>query len=263
MRLSIWYELLMIIIVFILAWLGFSYFSFDMAKEDLVISVEQEEKIADPVVSNLLERFEPVENTKADSAINVISGRLLANLDSTQYSYSFYVVKNKQVNAFATLGGNIFIFSGLIKNTKNPEELAAVLAHEIGHVQNRDVIHKIAKDFGLQVLTSVLSGGEPSVIAEINKHILSSSYDRQQEQEADQFAFRLLEKSNIKPAHFGSFMLHMKRKKNITMGEHLEVIASHPDSESRIHAALRYDLPAGFEEKPYALDWKAIKSAIR
>ena len=77
---------------------------------------------------------------------------------------------------------------------------------------------------------------------------------------ADQFAFQLLEKSRINPSHFAGFMLRLKRKKDSAIDEHLQIISSHPDENSRIEAASQYQLPNDFEEITFDLNWQDIQN---
>ena len=93
----------------------------------------------------ILEKNEELKSDTVLEAISQIKKQLISSLEATNYDYHFYVVKNESVNAFATLGGHIFIFSGLIDMTDEPEELAAVLAHEIGHVEKRHVVNKLVR----------------------------------------------------------------------------------------------------------------------
>ena len=108
-------------------------------------SVDQEEELGDLIKDGIWSKFPAVHSYKADSAMEIIAGRLLAALDSTPYRYQFRIIDNDQVNAFTIPGGNIYIFSGLITKSDSPEEVAAVLAHEIGHAEKRHVVNKIVK----------------------------------------------------------------------------------------------------------------------
>ena len=67
---------------------------------------------------------------------------------------------NTRVNAFATLNGQIFVYSGLVEFVSGPEELASILAHEIGHHENGDLIDRLVKELGLNVLMAILTGGD-------------------------------------------------------------------------------------------------------
>ena len=59
------------------------------------------------------------------------------------------------------LGGRIYVLRGLISYTQSPEELAAVMAHEMGHAQERHVVHRLIKELGVTAVVTVLTGGDP------------------------------------------------------------------------------------------------------
>ena len=65
--------------------------------------------------------------------MRLISNRLVLAIDEPLFNYEFYLIASDEVNAFTIPGGRIFVFSGLLNEADNPEEVAAVLAHEIGH----------------------------------------------------------------------------------------------------------------------------------
>src|SRR6267154_1707948 len=97
------------------------------------VSYDQENKLGELFSELILKQYTVIENNAADTALQKITARLIDALDSSRYRYQFLILKNKQINAFTIPGGNIYVFSGLIELTETPEELAAVLAHEIGH----------------------------------------------------------------------------------------------------------------------------------
>src|SRR5688572_23655245 len=90
-------------------------------------SVEQEESLGDLMKDAIWNQFPAVRSQEADSALKVISTRLLNAVDSTPYRYQFRIIDSDEVNAFTIPGGNIYVFSGLLTISDSPEEVAAVL----------------------------------------------------------------------------------------------------------------------------------------
>ena len=258
---KIWKELLIIVLAFGALWAVFVYFSFDWDTEITTLSVEKEEKLSDYLIENMFDRYDEAGNSYVDSAMLVITGRLLESLDGSDYDYKIWVLKTSEVNAFATLGGNIFVFSGLFDFVESPEELAVVLAHEIGHVEHRHVVDKLIQQLGLEVLFSIITGGDPILLSEVSKLLVSSSFDRRKEQEADDFALELSEKSGINPRRLAQFFLKLNQSQG-SGAEALEIIMTHPHSNSRIKAASDYELPEKFEEKLFDLDWEKLKKGL-
>lgn len=260
MKSKIYRDLLIILGVFLLAWLGFTYLKFQPKAPTIRISVEDEEKLGDMLSDAVFSDMKPIESESFDSAFTMITYRLTESLDSQAYNYTFHKVHNSQVNAFATLGGHIFVFSGLIEITETPEELAAVIAHEMGHVEQRHVVDKMTRQFGLTLLLSALSGGDPSVVAELLEFSLSNVFSRHQETEADNFGLQLLENAGIGPENMAEIFVKLKNE----VGESAvpAFLQSHPDIDTRIANAMTYQTDSSYKQQPLEMDWERIKESI-
>ena len=263
MRKSIWRDLFIIIGVFALIWGVFTYVPIFPDSVDLTLSIENEEALADIIIDNVFSKmpeYKKLENPVVDSAIFEIKKRLLDSVGLTDYEYKITVVKNSDVNAVTFLGGNIFVFAGLIEFSESPEEVAAVLAHEIGHVEKKHVVNKLAKEFGLTILFSILAGGDAVLLSEIARTMISSVFDRKQEAEADDFALQLLEKSEISPTSLAAFFRRLKSEFGDM--EELELIMTHPNHNSRIKKSLEYKTKDGFQESAFSCNWDRVKAAL-
>ncbi|MFY0643113.1 MAG: M48 family metallopeptidase [Bacteroidia bacterium] len=234
-------------------WLIFTYFPIIPDKEYFKVPIETEKKIGDAIFEYQIENnsdFEIVEDPKLDSMIHLITSRLITSLDNPLFQYQFYIVSSEEVNAFTIPGGRIFIYAGLIETAESAEEVASVLAHEIGHAEERHVMNKLAKEIGLSVLLS----DDSFVLGQVSKTLGSSKFDRIQERKADEFALELLENSLIDPRHFGSFMMKMKEKEQFD-SDMMEIVNTHPATDRRIKHAMNYELDSEFKEEPIAIDW--------
>jgi len=262
MSANIWKELLILIVVFGMIWIGFSYYSYDLDAEPFGISLEKEEEISDFMVEYLMQDFQKLGDPKVDSAIQVIFDRLTSNMDSITYEYQLHIIDEDQINAFTSLNGNIYLFTGLIKKLETPEELAIILAHEIGHAENKHVVEKLIKTLGIEALFSILSGGDPVLLSEIAKLTMSTTFDRKNEEEADEFAMNLAYKSNINPHRLGQFFLKLKAEDKGNFYSDLEFIRTHPMDNDRIKKSADFKLSDDFAEVPIMVDWQAIKELI-
>jgi beta-barrel assembly-enhancing protease len=264
MKKSLLRDSLILVTIFGIIWGAFTYFPiFSSESPDFGISIEQEERLGKLIVENLIEGKDTkiASNPKLDSAMHVISKRLTNAIGPTDYEYKIKVIDNPQINAFTLPGGNIFVFSGLINFSEDPEEVAAVLAHEIGHAEKRHVVKKLVKELGVTILFSVLTGGDAVVLKEITRTAASTVFDRGQEKEADDYSFALMERAELNPKALATFF----RRVNDEFGgynEHMEILMTHPNNNSRIKAALEYKLPENFKSKPFNLDWEAVKTSV-
>ncbi|MEO9485585.1 MAG: M48 family metallopeptidase [Ekhidna sp.] len=259
---KIWRELLILVIIFGLIWLAFTWRPLSIPGTDLRLSKEREKDLAELIMDDLQDQYEFYDDSVTSKILGPITRRLLDSLSPQRYEYKFHLLDDShEINAFATLDGNIYVFSGLLKFVDNPEQLAGILAHEIGHHENGDLVDRLMKELGLSVLAAVLTGGDAVMISEISKLLLSSGFDRKQEREADEFAYQLMVKSQINPSRLAHFFTKLKTEEK-SYPDDLEIIMTHPNSKNRIEGALSYNLPEGFEEQPFDFDWEEIVTSV-
>ena len=219
------------------------------------VSIEQEEELGNALKDMMIDQYTIVEDNLADSAIQVIKTRLITAIDSTPYRYEIKIIRNEQINAFTMPGGNIYIFSGLIKAADSPEEVAAVLAHEIGHAEKRHVVTRLINDMSVTAILSILSGGDPSMIAEILKSVAGNKFNREQEMEADKFGLQLLEDSQIPPKALARFFERLNDKE-LDYNEDLEILMTHPHNNKRIEQARKYKTRNNFKAEALNFNWE-------
>jgi predicted Zn-dependent protease len=245
------------------AMLGVGFYALDFGPDgsDTIIPLETETKLGGLLMDQLLVGTPEVNTIPLDDAMATISDRLLRGLQGSKYYYKFIVVDTETVNAYTLPGGTIIVFSGLIEFAKSPEELAAVLAHEIGHAERNHVTKKLIKQVGLEVLMGSSSGGDTLLLSELVKTMASMVFDRRQEQEADEFAMELLLKTKINPRVIASFFRRARENQSSLEAE-LEMLSNHPETGSRIRAALQYSVPPDTKFEAFEIDWERVKKSL-
>ena len=138
-------------------------YSGDEAK---LISYEQEIKLGNLIDEYLIDTDETIlpQNELIDSVVWAVRSRLEKQIIMSEYDYKIVVVDDDLVNAFTIPGGRIYIYKGLFEFCESAEQLAAVLAHEIGHVEKRHTVSKLIKEFGLKILFSIVTKMDLSVL---------------------------------------------------------------------------------------------------
>lgn len=259
MKKSLLRDIIILLAFFGIIWYVFSEFDIFPDKTSLKISIEKEEKLGEKMIENILKNpdFKEINDSIIDSAIFVIKKRLEDAIGLTDFEYHIFVVNNSIVNAFTLPGGNIIVTSGLINLCNSAEELASVVAHEMGHVENRDVIQKLIKDIGISLIMS----DDIMVLGEITRTASSTVFDRRQESEADKFALDLLKNAKINPRILATFFRRIRDEVG-SYNERFEIVMTHPHVNSRIKAALEYNIPDGFATEPFEIDWNRIKSSV-
>lgn len=228
------------------------------------IPIADEERLGKLLIDNYLEGEEVVENDEANTILAGITERLISTVPNTEYNYKFYIVRSTEANAFTLPGGNIVIFTGLIDLADTPEELAGVLSHEMGHAEKRHVIDRLVKEFGIAVIGSIVLGDNTGMLGGILKQAISTSFDRDQEREADDFALNTMVNAGIRPSFIADFFSKIEQKMG-GMDKNMELISTHPDNAERIQKARTYKVPPGFKEKPFdaeTVNFKRLKELI-
>jgi predicted Zn-dependent protease len=256
-------ELAILVGIFLLIWLAFIYIPLRPSAPEAALSIEKEQEIGDLLIDFYLDDADLIKDSLVNDAIDQIYSRLLRNIDATEYDYHIYVVKNENINAFASLGGNIVIFSGLLEFADSPEEVAAVLAHEMGHVEKRHVVNKVVKQLGISLVLSILGSGDAGFIGEILQQSVTTVFDRTQESEADDFSLSLLEKSEIHPNAMAVFFRKLRDKYGSSNYESLEFLSSHPNTNKRIKKSLAYKTSDAFKSMEFStIDWELLKDSL-
>lgn len=182
------------------------------------------------------------------------------------YDMSLTVLDHEMINAFALPGGRVVLFRGLIDNAEGPNEVAAVLAHEMGHVVSRDPTRHALRSAGSFGVLGLLFGdfaGGTAVLLVANQ-LIEASYSQGAETAADGYAHGILAQSQVSPASIGTFFARMRDE----YGEDDGFVAhflSHPSMGDRIEKADAAAEAAGVEAAPIITDaqWAALQTICR
>jgi hypothetical protein len=188
-----------------------------------------ERSLGDALVGDFGGRFCDTKAGKAALA------KLTGSLDDNPKDLQVEVANIGMLNAVALPGGKVLLFQGLLDQAKSPDEVAGVLAHEIGHVREHHVMQGMLRQMGLAV---VLGGFDGSGGGTLNS-MLSTTYTRDAEREADDHSMAALKKANISPVPTAAFFdrlssldgsREIKDRQARTMASYT---SSHPLSDER------------------------------
>lgn len=256
MNVKILKGLLVLVVIVVAAYFIIDLFSFGDDVEIGNVSVETKEKFADLIFEQIRSSETIIEDSLAKSDLDIITNKLLSNLDSTNYLYEFYLLDNPQMNAFAIPGGKIFIFKGLIKELESTEQLAAVLSHEIGHIEEKHVLKKLVAELGIDIIL----GGDESIGGAVGKMMMSFSFSRSIEEDADDFGLKLLDRSDVDPRVMGEVFAKFYEKE--IDSDFLEFFRTHPLSKTRVRNALQYKISNSDRFDTIPVDWQSFKDNI-
>jgi len=240
-----------------------SYFiySYSVPVAAKLIPYEWEKKIGSFAFENYQTGKVVIDNAQVNSAMDMLVKRI-DEFDGSDISYELIVIDADMVNAFAFPGGYIVVTSGLIKSAEQAEEVAAVLCHEITHVLERHGMRKLLRQAGLGILIGIVFGDVSALsqLIELSSQLDSLSFDRSQEEHADDGGIKIMQAAGISPQHMASFFNKIKQLDSVT-GDIPEIFRTHPLTEDRIKRVAAADEPR--QIVAFELDWEKVKQGVK
>jgi beta-barrel assembly-enhancing protease len=193
------------------------------------ITPEQEYYIGRSVAATVLVTYKPLDLEQANAYLNLL-GQTVAQFSTKPEiygGYHFLLLDTDEVNAFAAPGGLILISRGMVRCCKSEDELVAVLAHEISHVDHQHGLKAIRKGRLTSALTTIGSAAGQSLggaqlaqvtaafegsITDITSTMMNSGYSRTTEFEADKGAVAIMKKLGYDPAALSTMLQQMQRQ---------------------------------------------------
>lgn len=183
--------------------------------------------------------LDPAKYPEAYRYMNAMKNEIL-NSGSVSYKSDFAwelkIINKNVLNAFVTPGGHIYVYTGLIQYLDTSDDLAGVLGHEIAHADRRHSIKQMEKQYGLQILSSIILGQNSSQLGEIASQIAGTgavlAFSRNDEAEADEYSVRYLSKT--KYACNGAASFFQKLVSENQGGKTPEFLSTHPAPKSRV-----------------------------
>ena len=173
-----------------------------------------------------------------------------------------HVLSSTMANAFALPGGRIYLLDGLLQKARSPDEIAGILAHELGHVHHRDGMRRMIQTGGTSFLFGLLFGdvtGAGAVIF-ISRSMLDASYSRDAERGADAFAIETMQKLGRSPVPAGALLF---RVTGAQAGKDISILSSHPLTEDRLETMKKADRNPTGAELLTAAQWTALKNICK
>lgn len=234
-------------------------------------NLEMERALADAVEASIRAGGEVVEEPAVIDLMVKMQERLedgLARMSAesmekhgTLPEVRVLIVDSSTVNAVAFPGNLVVLYSGLVKAMDGPEELAGVLAHEIGHCVAHDARNALIREVGLSVLVGASGAGSAGELAsEVIRGAVRIRYGRRAEERADEFAVSLLASSDLDPTAYSDALRALAETAE-NAPEWARYVDVHPPLDSRITLAEKRAAGAvGGDELD--VDWNAVLAAL-
>ncbi|MBZ0257450.1 M48 family metalloprotease, partial [bacterium] len=123
-----------------------------------LISPSQETKLGQDLSGQIAQEKQIIEDPDIHGFINNIGSKLVSASTNPNGNYTFLVIKDGTVNAFAIPGGFLYVQTGLINAAENEAEIAAVMAHELGHAEQRHPTESLSRQMGAQMVMDIVLG---------------------------------------------------------------------------------------------------------
>jgi Zn-dependent protease with chaperone function len=173
-----------------------------------------------------------------------------------------HVLSSDTPNALALPGGRVYMLDGLLQKANSPDEIAAIIAHELGHVKHRDNVKRVIQSGGTSFLFGLLFGdvtGAGAVIF-VSRQMLDASYSRDAEHDADTYAVDVMHKLGRSPLPMGELLFRITGKEGKTP---FSIFASHPLTEDRLQEMKKADRPNTGPALLTDAQWRALKNICK
>ena len=227
------------------------------------ISPQQEVAIGRQINQGLLEsgKVKLSKDARINQYVQEIGQQLAATSDRPDLPYTFQVVRDNSINAFATMGGFVYLHTGLIKTADNEAELASVIAHEIGHIVGRHSITQLRNTALAQGLLSA-AGLETKTWVQLAVNLAYNlPNSRKDELEADRLGLNNLAEAGYAPTAMISFMGKLAQQG----GSIPAILSTHPATGDRIFAlqkqlnSVNNKQNQGLDENYYQLQIRSLQ----
>jgi beta-barrel assembly-enhancing protease len=177
-----------------------------------------------------------LDETREGQRVARLGDALVRKLPHNDYTFKFHLIQSPYLNAFAFPGGNVVVFSEVVMRAGSDDELAAVLAHEIGHVMKRHSLRIALHEAGMWGCLQVIFKGHGQQLQSLLKEFLNLdkvAFSRAQEEEADKTGVRLALAAGYDPNAFITFFERLKKQDTGQDNRYFALLSDHPMTSER------------------------------
>ncbi len=242
-----------------------------------LMTAQQEDQLGAAFFRSLHAKLEINTDPEILDYIQSVGARLAASSDAPAQNFTFFVVNDPVINAFAGPGGYIGVNSGLILLSEEESELASVLAHEISHVTQRHLFQtfqaasRVSIASALAMLGAALigakAGGQGAMAGMAAAQAASAQYQinftRDNEIEADRVGMQILSKSEFNPRSMPAFFERMQQSTRFAGNRIPEFLLTHPVTTARISDTRDRSEQFPYRQYPDSMAYQIIRAKLR
>ncbi len=213
-------------------------------REFIVIPTSEEVTMGEDIHKKLMSEYRLSADQQKVARLKRIGAKVSQVSDRQDYQYHFFLIDKNELNAFTTPGGNVYCFTGLFDKLKTDDQIAAVLAHEIGHCAARHTIKKFQASVGYSIIGNIvfstlkMQDQMRRIMASgtnVLTNLIFSAYSRHDELEADRLGIKYLDLSGYNVNGMLETFEVLKRESKGP--EPPLILRTHPYIDDRIEAA--------------------------
>ena len=205
-------------------------------QETLLYGMEKEVKIGDAVAPKIEAQYDILTDVDVNERVGRILDRIVAVCDRKELVYFIKVIDDDPINAVSLPGGYVYVFRGLIEKVDNDDELAGVIAHEVGHITARHGVKRMQNAYAALILQVASTQTNARVAGGVNFALnsLFLEHSKQDEFEADRLGVKYLKKAGYNPKAMVAFLEKLKIEKEKAPRNRYSYWRTHPYLSQRI-----------------------------
>ena len=206
-------------------------------QETLLFDTEKEINIGANVSKQFDEKFEINTDVDINERVDRILEKIVSVCDRKELVYTIKVINEDEMNAVSLPGGYIYVFKGMMDKVANDDQLAGVIAHEVGHITARHGIKRLQSAYGYTLLQVLAVASRDANLARgLNTAYLTAffEYSQQDEFEADRLGVKYLKKAGYNPAEMVSMHKKIKEQQQKEPMRQMSYWRTHPHLSERI-----------------------------
>lgn len=205
-------------------------------QEYYIFSTEKEIKVGEGIAQQFNNKFKMVEGIDENARVEAILDKLVAVCDRQDIVYFIKIIDEEDINATALPGGYIYVFKGVLDHAKNDDQLAGVIAHEIGHITAKHGLKRLQASYGALLLQLASIESRSNIGPGVNLALTSLffEYSQNDELEADKLAVKYMEKAGYDPKEMMGFLETLRKEDDKKPLRRFSYFRTHPHIPERI-----------------------------
>ncbi len=206
-------------------------------EERLIYGTEKEVRIGDSVARQIERNYKINEDIDVNARVQKILESLIPVVDRKDVVYTIRVIDEDKINAVSLPGGYIYVFKGLMDKVENDDQLAGVIAHELGHITARHGIKRMQSAYGYTILQALaIASQDADAIVGVNAVYTSVffAYSRRDEFEADRLAVKYMKKAGYDAEEMITMLDILKKEQDRAPAQQINYFRTHPYLSERV-----------------------------